>query len=460
MCMRGRRNFRNFRVSKALPQRILFQYPLEGYAKDAKETKNKTGYITKENHKTDVISDLCLALPKKLDLFFLRVLCVLRGEAVMNEIIAHLTDTIRDAAAHRTPLCIRGGGSKNFYGGVPRGEALSVSAYRGIIDYDPSELVITARAGTPLADVEAALNERAQMLVFEPPHFDQLPSPLAPLPQGREGNVVAATPQRRMATLGGCIAAGLSGPRRAYAGAARDTVLGARMLDGRGDDLRFGGQVMKNVAGFDVSRVLAGSLGTLGVMLEISLKVLPVPVAEATLCFEHTVADAIALMNEWAGRPLPLSATAWADGRLYVRLSGASAAVAAAIKTLGGEQLGDADARRHWQDIREHTAAFFAPTKPLWRLSIKSTTPPLNLAGAQLLEWNGALRWLATDTDANTVREAAKFGGGHATLFRGGDKTAGVFHPLPPALMTIHRNLKRTFDPARIFNPGRLYPDL
>jgi glycolate oxidase FAD binding subunit len=217
---------------------------------------------------------------------------------------------------------------------------------------------------------------------------------------------------------------------------------------------------MKNVAGFDVSRVMAGSLGTLGVILEVSLKVLPLPVAEATLCFELTAADAIASMNEWAGKPLPLSATAWHDGKLHVRLSGASAAVDAATKALGGERMDDTAATGFWQDIREHTAAFYTAQFPLWRLSIKSTTPPLNLPGTQLFEWNGALRWLATDADADPVRAAAQFGGGHATLFRGGDKSAGVFHPLPPALMTIQRNLKRTFDPAGVFNPGRLYPGL
>jgi len=273
------------------------------------------------------------------------------------------------------------------------------------------------------------------MLAFEPPHFG--------------GH----------STLGGCVAAGLSGPRRAYAGSVRDTVLGARMLDGKGDDLRFGGQVIKNVAGFDVSRLLAGSLGTLGVMLELSLKVVPLPVAEATLRFEHTAADAITAMNEWAGKPLPVSATAWHDGKLHVRLSGAAAAVAAAIKTLGGERLDDADSRAYWHGIREHTAAFFTAAHALWRLSLKPTTPPLNLPGAQLLEWNGALRWLATDADAGDVRVAAQFGGGHATLFRGDNKAAGVFHPLPPALMSIERKLKHTFDPAGIFNPGRIYPD-
>lgn len=342
-------------------------------------------------------------------------------------------DDFRARILARKLLRIRGGGSKDFYGGPLRGESLSVTAYRGIIDYDPSELVITARAGTPLAEIETALRDKGQMFAFEPPHYGPC------------------------ATLGGCIAAGLSGPRRAYAGAARDAVLGVRMLDGKGDNLRFGGQVMKNVAGFDVSRLLAGSLGTLGVLLELSLKVLPVPVADATLQFEYTAADAIALMNAWAGKPLPLSATAWHDGKLHLRLSGASATVAAAIKTLGGERIEDAAAQRYWQDIREQSATFFNTQLPLWRLSLKSTTPPLDLPGAQLLEWNGALRWLATDADAGAVREAARFGGGHATLFRGGDKSVGVFQPLPPALLTIQRNLKRTFDPAGIFNPARLY---
>ncbi|HEV2007307.1 MAG TPA: FAD-binding protein, partial [Burkholderiales bacterium] len=238
----------------------------------------------------------------------------------MQEIIDQLTDTIRAAASNKTPLCIRGGGSKDFYGGPLRGETLGVGAYRGIVDYEPTELVLTARAGTPLVEIEAALRAKNQMLAFEPPHFDRFPSPLPhlpkvegnsnpPSPSGRriedEGTTTTprAAPIAEMATLGGCIATGLSGPRRAYAGAARDFLLGVRMLDGKGDDLRFGGQVMKNVAGFDVSRMMAGSLGTLGVILEISLKVLPLPAAEASLRFEKTAADAIALSNEWAGQP-------------------------------------------------------------------------------------------------------------------------------------------------------------
>lgn len=351
----------------------------------------------------------------------------------MQEIINDLTDKIRAAAANKTPLCIRGGGSKDFYGGPLRGEALDVGAYRGIVDYEPTEIVITARAGTPLAEIEAALREKGQMLAFEPPHF------------GSDS------------TLGGCIAAGLSGPRRPYAGAARDFVLGVRMLDGTGNDLRFGGRVIKNVAGFDVSRLMVGSLGTLGVILEVSLKVLPLPAAETTLRFEKTAAEAVALVNQWAGQPLPVSATAWVGGDLIARMSGAAAAIDAAVKKLGGARIASESATRFWHGIREHTHPYFNTDQSLWRLSLKATTPPLNLPGAQLIEWGGALRWLATDADARTVRAAAALGGGHATLFRCSGKSSAVFQPLPPALMTIHRNLKRTFDPAGILNPGRMY---
>ncbi len=351
----------------------------------------------------------------------------------METIVQQFAATIRAAAANKIPLRIRGGGSKDFYGGPPVGDAFEVAACRGIIDYEPAELIISARGGTPLAEIEAMLRENGQMLAFEPPH-------LGPA-----------------ATLGGCIASGLSGPRRAQAGAVRDFVLGIRMLDGRGDDLRFGGRVMKNVAGFDVSRLIAGSLGTLGVIVETSLKVLPLPAAETTLRFEKTATEAIALMNTWAGQPLPISATCHHDNRLTVRLSGAAAAVRATRQQLGGEKI--ADSAAFWQGLREHMLDFFRQPQPLWRLSFKSTTPPLDLPGTQLLEWNGALRWLTSDADPQTIRAAAIAGGGHATLFRAQDKSAGVFQPLPPALMKIHRELKRAFDPAGIFNSGRLYPE-
>jgi glycolate oxidase FAD binding subunit len=362
---------------------------------------------------------------------------------------------IRAAAASQVPLCVRGGGTKDFYGGEIRGDVLDTTGYRGIVEYEPTELVITACAGTPLAEIEATMRERGQMLAFEPPHFGYLPSPPPPLPRAGEGNFVPASPEKRMATLGGCVAAGLSGPRRAYTGAVRDFVLGVRMLDGNGNDLRFGGRVMKNVAGYDVSRLMVGSLGTLGVILEISLKALPLPVAAMTLRREQSQAEAIALMNEWAGKPLPISATCHVGNLLYVRLSGAAAAVRAARGKIGGEEV--SDGATFWRGVREQELDFFRESQPLWRLSLKSTTPPLNVAGQQLVEWSGALRWLKSDADAQTVRAAAAYGGGHATLFRDGDKSAGVFHPLTPALEKIHRRLKQSFDPAGIFNPGRMY---
>jgi glycolate oxidase FAD binding subunit len=347
------------------------------------------------------------------------------------DIPSQFTQAIRDAVSAARPVCIRGGGTKDFYGGIPQGERLSTASYRGIVSYEPTELVITARCGTPLAEIEQTMHERGQMLAFEPPHF------------GAD------------ATIGGCVAAGLSGPRRPYAGAVRDFVLGVRVLDGRGDALQFGGQVMKNVAGYDVSRLMAGSLGTLGVILDVSLKALPSPVSEVTLRREHRQADAIRLMNEWAGKPLPISATCHVANVLYVRLSGAAAAVRAAREIIGGEQHEDGPV--FWRALREHQLAYFADAHRLWRLSVKSSAPPLNVAGEQLVEWGGALRWLRSQADANTVRETAKAAGGHATLFRSTDKSAGVFTPLSPALEKIHRRLKQALDPAGIFNPGRLY---
>lgn len=354
----------------------------------------------------------------------------------MEAVIRQLSQTLRDAGASRAPLRIRGGGSKDFYGNPTAGETLSTLAYRGIIDYEPTELVITARAGTPLAEIEAALHDNGQMLAFEPPYFG--------------GD----------ATLGGCIAAGLSGPRRPYAGAARDLVLGVRMLDGNGADLKFGGQVMKNVAGYDVSRLMAGSMGTLGVILEVSLKTLPLPAAETTLHLNGEEAAAIRRFNEWAGTPMPISATVWRKGDIGVRLSGAHAAVEAAAKKLGGELVAPAAAAHFWRALRDHANCFFAGDLPLWRLSVKSTAPPLTLPGETLIEWNGALRWLKTDAPADAIRTAAERAGGHATLFRAADKSAGAFHPLSPALAQLHRKLKQTFDPAAILNRGRLYAEL
>jgi glycolate oxidase FAD binding subunit len=351
----------------------------------------------------------------------------------MNDVVAEWAERIREAADKHAPLRIRGGGSKDFYGCAPRGEPFETSAYRGIIDYDSTELVLSARAGTPLAEIEAALAQENQMLAFEPPHFGP-------------------------ATLGGCIAAGLSGPRRAAAGSVRDFVLGVRILDGRGADLAFGGRVIKNVAGYDVSRLIAGAMGTLGVILDVSLKVLPVPAAERTLRLEMTQDDAIRALNLWAAQPLPISATCHSGNTLTLRLSGADAGITAAAARIGGQTIDDGAG--FWKRLREQQLDFFQGDDPLWRVAAKPTAPALPLPGQQLIEWNGALRWIKTTTDAALVRDVARKAGGHATLFRAQDSAVTAFHPLPDALLQLHQRLKQTFDPAGILNPGRLYAEL
>ena len=345
-----------------------------------------------------------------------------------------LQERIAQAAAAGRALRLRGGGTKDFYGGELRGEVLDVRGYRGIVSYEATELVVTARCGTPLAELEAELAAHGQCLPFEPPHFG-------------EG-----------ATFGGCIAAGLSGPRRAAAGAVRDFVLGATVIDGRGRLLSFGGQVMKNVAGYDVSRLMAGSLGTLALIAEASVKVLPRPQREQTLRLELAESRALEALNGWAGQPLPISASVWEAGVLTVRLSGAESAVRAAACKLGGGEL--APAAPFWDAIRDQRAPFFSGSEPLWRLSVPSTAAALALPGRQLIEWGGALRWLKSDAAAGAVREATKRAGGHATLFRGGVRSEGIFAPLDAVQLRLHRELKAAFDPAGILNPGRLYPEL
>ena len=351
----------------------------------------------------------------------------------MNDLIAEWAERIRSAADKRQPLRIRGGGSKDFYGGALQGEPLDTANYHGILQYEPTELVLSARSGTALTTIEAALGESRQMLPFEPPHFGP-------------------------ATLGGCIAAGLSGPRRAAAGSVRDFVLGVRILDGRGEDLAFGGRVIKNVAGYDVSRLMTGAMGTLGLILDVSLKVLPAPHAERTQQLAMSQADAIRTLNSWAAKPMPISATCHDGDIVSVRLSGAETAIDTAAAVIGGQRLDDAP--RFWTALREQQCAFFAGAETLWRLSVKSTAPPLGLSGRQLLEWNGALRWIKTDVDAALVCDVARKAGGHATLFRARERANAPFHPLPEPMMSLHRRLKATFDPSGILNPGRLYPDL
>jgi glycolate oxidase FAD binding subunit len=346
----------------------------------------------------------------------------------------NISERIQHAVSSQAPLAIQGGGSKRFYGRTQQGETLAVGEYSGIIDYTPSELVISARAGTPLTELESRLDEQGQMLPFEPPHFGE------------------------NATLGGTIACGLSGPRRPWAGAARDFVLGINCISGNGEYLRFGGQVMKNVAGYDLSRTLTGSLGTLAVLLDIHLKVLPRPETSTTLRQSCNTTEAVQRMNQWSGKPLPLSGGCYMDGYLYVRLSGTNRGVQAAANTLGGDRP-DSSAT-FWEDLREQRLDFFAGDTPLWRLSVPPASAAPELDGDWLLDWGGAQRWLRTELPASAIRAAAASIGGHATLFNGGDRDGEVFQPLTPALLALHQRIKHTFDPAGILNPGRMYPSL
>ena len=370
--------------------------------------------------------------------------------AAMDAALSQIIDRVRDSAARQAPLCIRGGGTKDFHGpGAPRhaGEPLDMRPLAGIVSYEPSELVVTALAGTPLAELEALLARHGQCLAFEPPRF-------------------AAG-----GTVGGMVAAGLSGPARASVGAVRDFVLGVEIINGRGELLRFGGQVMKNVAGYDVSRLMAGSWGQLGVITEVSLKVLPVAPAEATLRFDCGQAEALKMLHAWGGQPLPLNASCWLEeggaGQLYVRLRGARAAVEAACRDMGGESQDAPNVADDWQACRDQRLPWFAARpadQALWRLSLPQTAPVLPLpagVAAPLIEWQGGLRWLqAPMHHREALRTLALQVGGSASCFIAagadgmGDK--GIFDTNSGALATIHRRLKQAFDPAAILNPGRL----
>ncbi len=351
--------------------------------------------------------------------------------------LARLTDQVRAAAAGRRPLLIEAGGTKRFYGNATSGERLDPRESAGIVDYEPTELVVTVRAGTRLAELEATLEERGQMLGFEPPHFGD------------------------SATVGGCVAAGLAGPRRAAAGVAsgaiRDSLLGAKLLDGRGAVLSFGGTVMKNVAGYDVSRLLAGSLGTLGVLLELSIRLAPRPSLERTLRLDIGEQAGLERCIAWNRRGWPISATLWERECLYVRLSGARAAVIEATRGIGGEPLDEPAAEALWVRVREQGTEFFAAARVLWRVSVPACAPPLALPGEQLIEWGGALRWLSTPVGVEEIRARAAALGGHATLFRGHAAGTNVFTPRAPVVARLESRIRAEFDPAGIFNPGRMY---
>lgn len=351
----------------------------------------------------------------------------------MQDISKDLQVALLDAIETARPLSIQGHNSKSFYGRESCGRILSVREHRGILHYEPTELVLTARCGTPVEWIESTLAAENQMLDFEPPHFGSGP------------------------TLGGAVASGLSGPRRPFAGSVRDFVLGCRVMNGRGEILSFGGEVMKNVAGYDLSRLMCGSLGTLAVILEISVKVVPRPETELTLCQEIGELKAIENMNQWQGKPLPISALAWHRGLQYIRLSGGEHSVNAAARSIGGERLERGG--EFWNGLRDQRLAFFCVRGNLWRLAVAPAAPVIELAGDWFYDWGGAQRWLVSDDPAQTLFETAARCGGHATLFRADGNRDAVFQPLSEEVARIHGRLKKAFDPHGIFNPGRMYRD-
>ena len=351
----------------------------------------------------------------------------------MSDLSLDLQQQVLASIHDGVPLHIRAGNSKAFLSGhSPASRDLDVSAQRGIIEYDPRELVLTARSGTPLVELETVLAEAGQMLAFEPPHFGA------------------------GATLGGTIACGLSGPRRPHSGAARDFVLGCKLLNGRGEILRFGGQVMKNVAGYDVSRLMTGAHGTLGVLLEVSLKVLPRPAASVTLSHECSASEAISYMSSLLALPYPVDGVCYDGEHCHVRISGSAQAVQDARNKIPGEVWPNAE--RYWEKLREHTLPFFQHHGTLYRVMVKPATLPLPIKGSWLLDWGGAQRWLYSDEDLATIRHQVALVGGHVSVFRG--PATARFQPLPTAALNLHRRIKAGFDPHNLFNRGALYAQL
>ncbi|MDH5184218.1 MAG: glycolate oxidase subunit GlcE [Gammaproteobacteria bacterium] len=355
------------------------------------------------------------------------------GLNINEDISQSLQERVSAAMNSKTALKIVGGNSKAFYGRETDGEILNVSGHSGILNYEPTELVATVRAGTKLSELQQALSAQGQMLPFEPPHLGE------------------------SATVGGTVATNLSGPRRPFGGAVRDHVLGVKIINGKGEILHFGGEVMKNVAGYDLSRLMAGAMGTLGVLLEVSFKVNPVAENELTLYRNCSIDTAITTMNEWASRPYPISGGVFDGENLYIRFSGSENAVEAARKKFGGDELEDAN--NFWLRIKEQQHAFFGGDAPLWRLSLAPASPHILLPGKTLVDWAGAQRWYKGEANADDIRQAAQKSGGHAVMFRGGDRDQ-AFQPLDPVVMRLHKNLKQAMDPNGILNPGRLYAQL
>ncbi len=345
-----------------------------------------------------------------------------------------LLEQVRAAAQSGSPLVIVAGNSKPRPGRETPGQRLDLSGHQGVVDYQPGELVITVRAGTTIEELEKTLAEQRQYLAFEPPQFGT------------------------KSTIGGTVACGLSGPRRPYAGAIRDFVLGVKMINGRGEALRFGGQVIKNVAGYDLSRLMVGAYGTLGCLLELSIKTLPRPPVEKTLRLEKSLSEFLSFSAVLGRKPFPVSAVCLYRDRMYIRLSGAERALVPATAFIGGEE--ETDSQSFWAGIRDRSHPFFATDKPLWRIVLPPGHPRLNLAGDCLVDWGGGQRWLLTHADPRTVHRAASEARGHATWISGAPRDAEVFQALPPALMALHCRIKHAMDPSRIFNRGRMYAEL
>jgi len=355
----------------------------------------------------------------------------------MSDTKSEIESIVQTAFQSKTSLFIQAGGSKHFYGRKIEAEPLSLTSHTGITEYEPSELYITAKSGTRISEIEEVISEQNQMLPCEPPYF------------------------KASATIGGMVASGLAGPRRAYSGNVRDCILGTNIINGKGEALQFGGKVMKNVAGYDASRLMCGAMGTLGVITEVTFRLLPIPEQEKTIVFDIDACSAITKMNEWANTPLPISATFHSDNKLYIRLSGSASSLKAASATMGGESYTDHTGL--WESVKEQTHGFFNSQKasqdPLWRISVPPNTPELKLSGQYALEWNAGLRWYKTDEPESIVRDTASKAAGHAILFKG-DTTNEKFHPLSKAAMKIHKNLKQVFDPEGILNPEKIYAGL
>jgi len=360
----------------------------------------------------------------------------------MPDISAQLLEAVQSAYADGTALDIRGYDSKAFLGRTRSGVPLSVIGHSGVVHYNSVELVITVRAGTSLSDIQAALDEHHQTLSFEPPCFAAK--------DGVEG-----------ASIGGTLAANVSGPARPWSGSVRDMVLGTRLINGRGEHLRFGGEVMKNVAGYDASRLQAGALGTLGLLTEISLKVLPKHAASRTVVVQMDPNEAVVTMNRLAGQAKPLWGACWIDGHLYLRLSGSGSAVDGAVKHYPGMALDNQKALVFWSELANHRSSFFEGEGPLWRFSVNSSAPVLLPSAASMsdmsIDWGGSQRWLRGEYDKREMESMAIKMGGQVTLYRGGDRRGEVFHSVPAPLQELQSRVKASFDPKGLFNPGRLY---